>query len=75
MTSNDQRSTIRVGAMAPPLHEQLGVPAELLNHQQQDIDALIRLRVRGVLAPSVARKGEERVIKEVVRVVERHRQE
>ena len=74
MTSNDQRSTIRVGAMAPPLHEQLGVPAELLNHQQQDIDALIRLRVRGVLAPSVARKGEERVIKEVVRVVERHRQ-
>ena len=63
---------IHIGALAPPLHEQLAVPPEVLDQQQQDIDALIRLRVRGVIPSSVARRGESKVIKEVTKIVEEY---
>ena len=66
------RTKIELGALSPPLHEQLDVPMELLEHEQKDVDALIRLRVRGIIPRSAARNYELRVVRSVSRVVEEY---
>ena len=58
---------ISVGALSPPLHEQLGIEARILEAEQQDIDAVNRLRIRRVISETTADQAVRRVLKEVGR--------
>ena len=53
---------IEVGTLAQPLHEQLRVAPESVKHHQRDLDALNRLRIRGIIPPAIAWKGVEKVL-------------
>ncbi len=52
MTSRKQRVDILVGALADPLHEQIGVPPEVTAEFQQATDMAVHLRVGGYLTDS-----------------------
>ena len=53
------------GAMAPKLHEQIGCEPEKVEQFQKDLDAINRLRIRGMLNHSEVKKAELRVIKKL----------
>jgi hypothetical protein len=56
------------GAMADPLRKQLemtGIDAGTINHLQRDVDAVVRLHVRGLLTDSEANKARQRVAKKI----------
>lgn len=71
---------IRFGALAPRLLEQLKaqVPTSYtrkqlseLRHLQLDADALVRLKVRGVIAGSAALKVQRRLVRKITNIVRR----
>ncbi len=64
-------SNITAGAMAPPLHEQLGVPEERVALYQRACDSLHFLRVHRFLGPAVAWRGVGNVIKALRKDLER----
>ena len=66
---------ISFGAMADPLKDQLKsqglkMGAEKCNHFQLDIDALIRLSIRGVLCDSDANRTRRKLMKRILAEVE-----
>ena len=66
---------ISFGAMAPPLIEQLsefGIKqSEELEHIQKDIDAINRVRIRGIIPRSKAIKGEQKLFKKITTIVQK----
>ena len=58
---------VLTGGMAPPLAEQLGVEPEKIEHFQKDMDALVRLRVRGIIPDDTAHRGETKVLNQMVK--------
>jgi len=63
--------TLRTGACVPPIHEQLGVSADLVAAHQKDADALVALRVGGVLTHAEAKRAEGRMFKQLCRTLQR----
>lgn len=59
---------LRFGATAPKLHEQLECKPEKVEQHQKDLDAITRLRVRGILTHSEVKKAELRVIKSLNKI-------
>ena len=57
--SNRKQVEVHMGALAPPLHEQLGVPAEDVAKYQRALESLNYLRVHGFLPASTAWKRAE----------------
>lgn len=63
----NSRISIELGALAPPLAEQLGLEStERLDHLQKDADALTRLRVRGLLTERESTAASKRLVKRIV---------
>ena len=56
-------SEIIIGALAPPLHQQLGVDLEATQAHQKDVDALNRLRIRGLISRAQAGIAERKIIR------------
>jgi hypothetical protein len=61
---------LRFGAMAPLLKDQLkeqkfSVCEEEIKHFQKDADALIRLKVRGIIPAGEVEKATKRLIKKI----------
>lgn len=61
---------IHFGALAPPLREQMkeqGVPIDdnAAEHLERDIDAVNRLRVRGLLPDSQAHKVHQKIMRKI----------
>jgi hypothetical protein len=57
------------GALAPPLAVQAGCHADVLQHEQQDADAIARLAVRGIATESEVHKMRQRLVKRIVNAV------
>ena len=62
---------ISFGAMADPLRDQLKaqglrMPEEKMNHLQSDIDALVRLSIRGLLCDSDANRTRRKLLKRII---------
>ena len=60
-----EKLTVRLGALAPPLAAQLGVPAPSMLHHQADLDAITRLAVRGLLPERQVVAARRKVLKNV----------
>lgn len=61
-------SGITFGAMVDPLRKQLegsGIDAGTMNHLQRDVDAIVRLHIRGLLTDSEMKKACTRFVKKV----------
>jgi hypothetical protein len=57
---------ICIGWSAPPLKEQLPLlPDDVASHFEKDAEAIRRLKIRGLLSPSVAEKARERLLKNI----------
>lgn len=56
---------LELGLTARKLHEQLGCEPAKVEQLQNDLDAINRLMMRGVLSHSEVRKAEKRVIKKL----------
>lgn len=66
---------LRFGALCPPIIEQiteqgLGISARLVAHYQKDVDAIIRLTVRGVITDGEAHRAKTRLMKRIAKDVE-----
>lgn len=64
------RISITVGALADPLAEQLdglGIDPGKLDHIQRDHDAIVRLKVRGLLNQRAAEQATKHLLKEIER--------
>jgi hypothetical protein len=57
------------GAVAPPLHDQLGVPPAAADPYQADAGAITRLRVRGLLSDAEAERARLRLGRKIVGAV------
>ncbi len=53
----------RIGAMAPPLHEQIGSEPELVKIEQKAVDSINYLRIHGFLTAAESERGVRRVLK------------
>lgn len=60
-----RKIAVRLGALAPPLAAQLGVPPHSTMHHQADLDAITRLAVRGVLTERQVVAARRKVLKNV----------
>ena len=69
--SVNQRIQIQMGALAPPLHEQLGVPAEDVAKYQRALESLNYLRIHGFLPASIALKRSEMAMARVLKDLEK----
>ena len=58
---------MELGAMANPLHEQLGINADLVETEQKAINALNYLRIRKFIPAGEVEKVEKRIIKSLER--------
>ena len=67
MKNLKKRYEVRVGSLAPPMHEQLGVPEQAADHVQKDADAIVRLSVRGILSESERDRACKRMLKRMER--------
>ena len=54
---------LRFGAMSPKLYEQLNVEPQKVENEQKDLDAINRLRIRGLLTRQEVQRAEMRLIK------------
>ena len=53
---------LHFGALCDPIHKQLGVAKSVTKQAQLDADAVVSLRIRGVLTDSEGVKAEQRII-------------
>ena len=58
--------SIITGALAPKLAQQIGVDEERVDHFQKDMDALTRLRARGIIPSETAHGYEIKVLNNMV---------
>ena len=63
------RIGLAFGAVASPLHRQLGVPAAAADQFQADADAIARLAVRGLLSDAEAERARLRLGRQIVAAV------
>ena len=61
-----QHIEIRFGALSPPLHEQLDVPKEHLEFEQQLYDAIILCKIHSVLSGSESQRAQQRLFKRIL---------
>ena len=54
---------IAMGALSAPIHEQLGVPAELVRVEQKLADAITLCSVQGILTDAETRRVRTRLVK------------
>ena len=59
----------RIGAMSPPLHEQLGIDQEALLLEQKALDSLNYLRIHQYVTHAEFDRAIKRVLKEADRKV------
>ncbi len=60
---------LRFGMLSPPLAEQAGCRPELLEHEQQDADAIARLAVHGIATDGEVHKMRQRLVTRIVKAV------
>jgi FAD synthase len=60
---------LRFGAVAPPLHQQLGIAPVAVDPFQADADAITRLVVRGLLSDAEAERARLRLGRKIVGAV------
>lgn len=63
------RVVLTFGALAKPIHVQLGVPMRAVASCQRDADALTRLAVRGVLSSSEVESARRRLVRRIAREI------
>ena len=63
MFKRNGKQYILVGALARPLHEQLGVTEAATEQFQLDANAIVRLRVRGTLSEAEGDRACRRLVK------------
>ena len=69
--SNRKQVEVQMGALAPPLHEQLGVPAEDVAKYQRALESLNYLRIHGFLPASIAWKRAEMAMARMLKDLEK----
>ena len=62
-----QRIKLQLGALCPPLHEQLGVDAEQVAKYQRGLEALDYLRIHGFLPTEYAWKRAHMLCKRMLK--------
>lgn len=62
---------IKLGALSPPLHEQMGVDPGDVELEQLDLDALNRLRIRGDITERVCWRAMNNLITNMLKRLER----
>lgn len=74
----EKKIGVRIGALAPPLAEQMKeqgvvlVPGEQFMALQEDVDALNRLYVRGILPETPATQTRRKLMKTILAFVKTH---
>ena len=63
---NDQKVHIRMGAMSPQLHVQLGITEEKAEGMQNLADAITRLNLNSILTDTETQKARTRLVKQIV---------
>ena len=63
MFERNGKQYILIGALARPLHEQLGVTEGTTKQFQLDANAIVRLRVRGTLSEAEGDRACRRLLK------------
>ena len=66
-----KRVQIQMGALASPLHQQLGVPAEDVAKYQRALESLNYLRIHGFLPASIALKRAEMAMARMLKDLEK----
>ena len=69
--ANPRQVEILLGGMTPPLHEQLGVPAEDVAKYQRALESLNYLRIHGFLPASIAWKRSEMAMARMLKDLEK----
>ena len=66
---------ISIGAMSPPLSEQLSAfdikDKREIELMEKDVDALLRVRIRGLIPRAQALKGEQKLFNKIAKLVEK----
>ena len=57
--------TLSMGAMSPPLYEQVNLPKKSLATEQKFADAITLLRIHGIVPDAQARKAEQKIFQRV----------
>lgn len=60
--SLNNRIEIRVGGLAPPLHEQLGLPEERCDKWQKISQSIVILKVHGILPQRMVDQCGQRLV-------------
>ena len=63
MPERNNEQYIHIGALAPPLHEQLGVAEKPTEQFQLDANGIVRLRIRGILSDAETDRACRRLLK------------
>lgn len=61
---------VSIGALAPPIHEQLSIPASRCGILQKDADAIVRLKLRGLISEGTARTAALRLMRDCAKLME-----
>ena len=56
---------LSIGALSPPLHEQVNLPKKSLATEQKLADAITLLRIHGIVPDAQARKAEQKIVQRV----------
>ena len=64
MTKNPE-FVLSIGALSPPLHEQVNLPKKSLATEQKFADAITLLRIHGIVPNAQARKAEQKIVQRV----------
>lgn len=56
---------LSIGALSPPLHEQVNLPKKSLATEQKIADAITLLRIHGIVPDAQARKAEQKIVQRV----------
>ena len=67
---------IHFGAMSDPISKQLKAQklkfdVETVKHFQKDIDAIIRVRIRGILGDSIYVKAQDKLFKNITKHIQK----
>lgn len=63
------RVVLTFGALAEPIHVQLGLPMRAVASFQRDADAITRLAVRGILSSSQVESARRRLVRRIAREI------
>ena len=63
MKKYTDRYEVRIGSLAPPLFKQLKIPKDAARHVQADADAVVRLKVRGIIGEGASNTACRRLLR------------